>query len=105
MDWHGPSAQEAWGTVDALQRILARREQWHSWGIAPNTKVLLMGHSNGGQGTWYALTHRPDRVLAAAAVSGYLSIEQYVPYHFWSPVQPAVAALLSAARSSYRRYS
>ena len=28
-----------------------------------------------GQGTWYALTHRPEKVIGAAPVSGYSSIE------------------------------
>ena len=69
MDWHGPSAQEAWGTVDALQRILVGREQWHAWGIAPNTKVLLMGHSNGGQGAWYLAGRYPDRVVGGKSLS------------------------------------
>jgi predicted peptidase len=28
-----------------------------------------------GQGTWYALSHRPDKIVAAAPVSGYSSIQ------------------------------
>lgn len=54
-------------------------------------KWLVVGHSNGGeapkppkpysllnlqigQGTWFIATHRPQEVIAAAPVSGYLSI-------------------------------
>ncbi|KAJ8462025.1 hypothetical protein ONZ51_g11162 [Trametes cubensis] len=100
MDWHGPSAQEAWGTVDALQRILARREQWHSWGIAPNTKVLLMGHSNGGQGAWYLAGRYPDRVVGVVPAAGYIKSQAYVPLvqsrsaHY---VDPAVRAILDSS--------
>jgi poly(3-hydroxybutyrate) depolymerase len=39
---------------------------------------LVSGHSNGGQGTWWALTHRPDKILAAAPVSGYASIQSRI---------------------------
>ncbi|KAI0664567.1 hypothetical protein C8Q70DRAFT_1041331 [Cubamyces menziesii] len=100
MDWHGPSAQEAWGTVDALQRILARREQWHSWGIAPNAKVLLMGHSNGGQGAWYLAGRYPDRVVGVVPAAGYIKSQAYVPWvqsrsaHY---VDPAVRAILDSS--------
>jgi len=37
-------------------------------------KWVVTGHSNGGQGTWYALTHRSDKIIAATPLSGYLSI-------------------------------
>ncbi|KAI0332093.1 hypothetical protein GY45DRAFT_1321394 [Cubamyces sp. BRFM 1775] len=100
MDWHGPSAQEAWGTVDALHHILARREQWHAWGIAPNTKVLLMGHSNGGQGAWYLAGRYPDRVIGVVPAAGYIKSQAYVPWvqsrsaHY---VDPAVRAILHSS--------
>jgi hypothetical protein len=32
-----------------------------------------------GQGTWFLLSHQPDKVLAAAPVSGYSSIESTIP--------------------------
>jgi len=35
-----------------------------------------------GQGVWYALTHRPDKILAAAPVSGYSSIQGGDPLSF-----------------------
>lgn len=47
---------------------------WQGQGVDVN-RWIVSGHSNGGQGTWYALTHRPDKVLAAAPVSGYASIQ------------------------------
>lgn len=78
MDWHGPSAADAWSTADALYTILRDRgiepvstalTSWNGW-TAPyrdlverSDKVVVVGHSNGGQGTWYLTSRWPDRVL------------------------------------------
>ncbi|KAI4727893.1 hypothetical protein E4T49_04322 [Aureobasidium sp. EXF-10728] len=99
-DWH------VWGFADveaAVKAIPGWIESigWNGPGV--NTKRwLVVGHSNGGQGTWYALTHRPDNIFAAAPISGYSSIQNYVPYDLWQPVPPVVRALLDASLSSYR---
>lgn len=100
-------------------------DDWHNWGLAdleaaieaipswielmgwtgPGVDIdrwIVTGHSNGGQGTWYVLTHRPDKVLAAAPVSGYASIQKYVPYELWQPADPRRTAVLSASLNSYR---
>jgi predicted peptidase len=79
-DWH------AWGFAD-IQAAIDNIPSWiknHKFGfIGVDTNCwIVSGHSNGGQGTWYTLTHHPDRVLGAAPVSGYLSIQQYVPYTY-----------------------
>ena len=31
---------------------------------AEHSRVLVMGHSNGGQGSWYLAARYPDRVVA-----------------------------------------
>ncbi|KAI0781232.1 hypothetical protein BD413DRAFT_600635 [Trametes elegans] len=99
-DWHGPSAQDAWGTVDALHAILSGREQWQDWSIAPNSKVLLMGHSNGGQGAWYLAARYPDRVVGVVAAAGYIKSQAYVPWtlsrsaHY---IDPALRAILDSS--------
>ncbi|KAK5252368.1 hypothetical protein LTR20_007767 [Exophiala xenobiotica] len=100
-------------------------DDWHTWGFANaqaavsaipswiksagwkgprlySDKVLVVGHSNGGQGTWYFVSHQPDRVLGAAAASGYSSIENYVPYLYWNEADPLQSAVLNIARSNYR---
>lgn len=68
MNWHGSSMQDAWGTVDALYDILGRRDEWQDWAIAPKSKVLLIGHSNGGQGAWHIAARFPDRVIGGKCV-------------------------------------
>ncbi|KAI4816152.1 hypothetical protein E4T44_10600, partial [Aureobasidium sp. EXF-8845] len=131
-DWH------VWGFADVEAAIAAipawiESIEWNGPGV--NTKRwLVAGHSNGGelllqhlsvhtnedglgQGTWYALTHRPDNIFAAAPISGYSSIQSrsidisglsrannldYVPYDLWQPMPPAVRALLDTSLSSYR---
>lgn len=99
-DWH------TWGFAD-VQAAITMLAQWADkvgW-RGPNIcfdKVLVAGHSNGGQGTWYFSTHQPDRVLAAVAASGYSSIENYVPFHLWQEADPLQSAILQAARGNYR---
>lgn len=55
-----------------------KQVDWQGPGVDIN-RLLMAGHSNGGQGTWCALTHHFDKVIAAAPLSGYSSIENYVP--------------------------
>jgi dipeptidyl aminopeptidase/acylaminoacyl peptidase len=99
-DWHN------WGFADveaAIEAIPAWIEgaNWQGPGVDIN-RWIVSGHSNGGQGTWYALTHRPDKILAAAPVSGYASIQKYVPYELWQPADPGRTAIISASLNSYR---
>ncbi|CAI6328603.1 unnamed protein product [Periconia digitata] len=99
-DWHN------WGFADVEAAVNSISTWidfvgWHGPGV--NTeRWIVSGHSNGGQGTWYALTHRPDKVLAAAPVSGYASIQKYVPYELWQPADPRRTAVVSASLNSYR---
>jgi pimeloyl-ACP methyl ester carboxylesterase len=65
LDWHGPSADDVWSTVSALASILESFSKWKAWAIAPE-KVVIIGHSNGGQGTWYNAARHPDRVVASS---------------------------------------
>ncbi|EMC96159.1 hypothetical protein BAUCODRAFT_33501 [Baudoinia panamericana UAMH 10762] len=99
-DWH------IWGWADVEAAIAAipawiERHEWTGPGVNVN-HWLVMGHSNGGQGTWYALTHRPDNVIAAAPLSGYSNIQNYVPYTMWRVSDPAKSALVHASLNSYR---
>ncbi|KAK7533624.1 hypothetical protein IWX49DRAFT_94107 [Phyllosticta citricarpa] len=99
-DWH------AWGFAD-VEAATASIPTWikdHGWaGPGVDTdRWLVAGHSNGGQGVWYTMTHRPDKIIAAAPVSGYLSIEKYVPYEFWAPMDPRKQSILRASLNSYR---
>lgn len=63
LDWHGPSAHDAWDSVDALSGILEMNASWQQWGYAARIPVVIVGHSNGGQGAWYLASRFPDRVL------------------------------------------
>ncbi|KAF2878201.1 hypothetical protein BDV95DRAFT_556907 [Massariosphaeria phaeospora] len=99
-DWHN------WGFTDVEAAVLSipdwiKYVNWKGPGVDVN-RWVVSGHSNGGQGTWYALTHRPDKLLAAAPVSGYVSIQKYVPYELWQPADPRRTAIISASLNSYR---
>jgi predicted esterase len=99
-DWHN------WGftDVEAAVRAIPSWIEATAWkGVGVDTdKWFVSGHSNGGQGTWYALFHHPDKVFAAAPVSGYLSIHTYVPYQFWKPMDPRRRTVIEASANSYR---
>lgn len=99
-DWHN------WGFTD-VEAAIAAIPTWMETVDWKGPKVdidrwIVSGHSNGGQGTWYALTHRPDKIVAAAPVSGYASIQKYVPYELWQPADPRRTAVVSASVNSYR---
>jgi predicted esterase len=99
-DWH------TWGSADVEAAVNAIPEwiEHNSWdGPGVDTeRWLVIGHSNGGQGTWHILTHHPDKVIAAAPLSGYSSTQNYVPYNFWRVADPRKAAIIQASLGSYR---
>ncbi|KIW92854.1 uncharacterized protein Z519_06703 [Cladophialophora bantiana CBS 173.52] len=99
-DWH------TWGFADAQCAVAAIPDWINSTGwngpSVYSDKLLVAGHSNGGQGTWYFASHQPDRVLGAAVASGYSSIESYVPYVWWNEADPLRDAILQTSRSSFR---
>lgn len=99
-DWH------TWGfaDVEAAVEAIPTWIEHNSW-KGPEVDIrrwIVSGHSNGGQGAWYALTHRPDLVLAAAPVSGYASIQKYVSYELWQPADPRRTAIVSSSLNNYR---
>ncbi|KAJ7756820.1 hypothetical protein DFH07DRAFT_473596 [Mycena maculata] len=100
LDWHGPSAKDAWGSVDALVAIIAANAAWHTRKLAPQTPVVLMGHSNGGQGAWYLAARFPDRVLGVVPAAAYIKSQAYVSLlmsrsaHF---IDPAARAILESS--------
>ncbi|KAA6409819.1 MAG: hypothetical protein FRX48_06431 [Lasallia pustulata] len=99
-DWH------AWGFADikAATRAIPEWIKTFAWeGPAVDIdRWLVSGHSNGGQGTWYALTHWPDNVIAGVPVSGYSSIQAYVSFHLWHEADPRVTSILQTALANYR---
>lgn len=99
-DWH------IWGAADvhaALQAIpyWINSTSWRGPGVFTE-RYVVAGHSNGGQGAWYLALHHPDRVTAAAAASGYSSIENYVPYVMWGCCDSLQEAVLQSARNSHK---
>ncbi|OOQ90945.1 hypothetical protein PEBR_01821 [Penicillium brasilianum] len=99
-DWH------YWGVAD-IQAAMSSIANWVkqvAWDGPPAAldKRIVAGHSNGGQGAWYFSTHFPDDVSAVAAVSGYTSIENYVPYTMWHDSESSLSSVLSRSRSSYK---
>ncbi|KAF2471395.1 uncharacterized protein BDR25DRAFT_260921 [Lindgomyces ingoldianus] len=99
-DWHNWGFADVEAAVNSIPSWIDA-VAWRGPGVDVNTWVVS-GHSNGGQGSWYALTHRPDRIVAASPISGYSSIQKYVPYELWQPMDPRRTAIISASLNSYR---
>ncbi|KAI0295492.1 hypothetical protein BC826DRAFT_1104235 [Russula brevipes] len=120
LDWHGPSADDAWGTVSALASILEMSSEWKPWAVTPEM-VVIIGHSNGGQGTWYHAARHPNRVVASKKIfllalwhgpnehvivipaAGFIKAQAYVPLthsrsaHF---IDPFLRAILESSFTS-----
>ena len=99
-DWH------VWGFAD-VEAAVSSIPTWidHTSWSGPGVDTdswLMVGHSNGGQGVWYGLLHHPDKVVAAAPLSGYSSIQNYVPYELWRPADPRRTAIIQSGLNSYR---
>ena len=99
-DWHTWGFSDVLAAVQAIPRWI-HQTKWDGPGVDVD-EWLVCGHSNGGQGVWHALTHFPGKIIGAAPVSGYSSIQSYVPYHLWTEVEPQAMAVIHNALSSYR---
>ncbi|KAF8976537.1 hypothetical protein BGZ46_008181 [Entomortierella lignicola] len=85
-DWHGASIKNVLNAIQSLADNLpgVPSDLKGIPGIRPDLEKLFMaGHSNGGQGAWYFVTHFPDKAIAATPAAGYVNIRQYVPYFGW----------------------
>ncbi|PWN46705.1 hypothetical protein IE53DRAFT_391128, partial [Violaceomyces palustris] len=72
------------------------REGWR-----PDTeKVFVIGHSNGGQGSWYRMSRFPDKVIGGVVASGYLKVADYVQFDWMVGRHWADPALNGILRSS-----
>lgn len=79
LDWHGPSTADAWQSLSALSQILRENPRWHGWGFPEDTRVVLLGHSNGGQGAWHVASRFPDRVIAGVfTLANYAMLALYL---------------------------
>ncbi|CAO3566462.1 unnamed protein product [Mortierella alpina] len=102
-DWHGASIKNVVSAVESLARHLhgVPKHLKRLPGMKPDPERLLMaGHSNGGQGAWFMVTHFPDKAIAATPAAGYVNIKQYVPFTGWlsnSYTDPHLRGLLEAS--------
>ncbi|KAG9018296.1 hypothetical protein FRB90_011626 [Tulasnella sp. 427] len=71
-DWRGPSATDCFSALDALSTWLGRDGEREG-------EVMVLGHSNGGQGAFYFASRYPDRIKSAMPAAAYASAPLYVP--------------------------
>ncbi|KAK6534290.1 hypothetical protein TWF281_005618 [Arthrobotrys megalospora] len=99
-DWH------TWGLADVDSAVAAIPEwmaniEWRGR-KADLVQWFCAGHSNGGQGSWYTLIHRNDKAIGGSPISGYLSIQGYVPYVLWHELEPRALSVLQSSMNTYR---
>ncbi|KAF9920816.1 hypothetical protein FBU30_009253 [Linnemannia zychae] len=85
-DWHGMSIKNVMSALNSLAHDLpgVPSHLRDLPGICPDpNRLFIAGHSNGGQGAWFMVTHFPDKAIAATPAAGYVNIKQYVPYVGW----------------------
>ncbi|KAI9653196.1 MAG: hypothetical protein M1831_006154 [Alyxoria varia] len=99
-DWHNLGWSDAQASISAI-RDWIENVNWTGPSF-DNRRLLVAGHSNGGQGVWHVVSHRPSDIIAAAAVSGYNSIQAYVPFSFWHETEAVKTGILNAALDKYR---
>ncbi|SCZ96071.1 BZ3500_MvSof-1268-A1-R1_Chr8-1g09984 [Microbotryum saponariae] len=85
-DWQGPSLHDSFSAVHHLKSHL--KVKWaKAHGLLEDVtscevkKLVVLGHSNGGQGAWYLMSRYPDLVAGGVPAAGYVKIQDYVPYH------------------------
>lgn len=75
-DWHGPSLSNVQSSLEELKEMPGVPPELRE-GLVPDiTKLVYSGHSNGGQGAWWFLSHFPDLALAGNSLVS--DIEQKV---------------------------
>lgn len=97
-DWHGPSFKNIDSSVEALNDQPGVPDTLKQDCQAHTERLIIIGHSNGGQGAWWYASHYPDRVIAVIPVAGFVKIQMYAPsymhlgYGYADPVLRAVIA-------------
>ena len=57
---------------DAVCMKPAERDGW----TTDTEKLFIVGHSNGGQGSWYRLSRFPDRAIGGVVASAYIKVSK-----------------------------
>ncbi|KAG0057040.1 hypothetical protein BGZ83_002278 [Gryganskiella cystojenkinii] len=106
-DWHGASIKNVMNAVLSLRDYLPGVPQAlrDLHGMQPDAdRILMAGHSNGGQGAWYWATHFPDLAIAVTPAAGYVNIKQYVSYSGWLSNSHTDSHLRGLLESSITEY-
>ncbi|KAI8812023.1 hypothetical protein BJ742DRAFT_794536 [Cladochytrium replicatum] len=80
-DWHGPSHLNIQFALDTLSTLPGVPLHLEDGFRVDKNKLLYSGHSNGGQGAWWLVSHYPDQALAALPAAAYMKIQIYTPYY------------------------
>ncbi|CAG8492394.1 12560_t:CDS:10, partial [Gigaspora rosea] len=103
-DWHGPSLKNIQTTIKALEKFRPGvPKHQNSFFLPDSDRLLISGHSNGGQGAWFFMTHFPDSVIAGTPAAAFTKIQSYVPYYWNSDahLDPILKGILESSIAEY----
>ncbi|KAJ1547299.1 hypothetical protein HK096_003514, partial [Nowakowskiella sp. JEL0078] len=80
-DWHGPSQMNIQEALKALVELPGVPDHLENELLVDKNKLIYSGHSNGGQGAWWLVSHFPDLAVAALPAAAYMKIQIYTPYY------------------------
>ncbi|CAG8689132.1 15893_t:CDS:10, partial [Dentiscutata heterogama] len=103
-DWHGPSLKNIQKTITTLEKFMPGVPKLLKQFFLPDAnRLFISGHSNGGQGAWFFMTHFPDSVIAGTPAAAYTKIQSYVPYYWNSDahIDPILKGILESSIAEY----
>ncbi|RHZ56847.1 hypothetical protein Glove_396g73 [Diversispora epigaea] len=104
-DWHGPSLKNIQKAIEYFVTYMPGVPVNKKLEILPNPdKLFISGHSNGGQGALFFMSHFPESVIAGISAAGFLKIQKYVPYYCWnseSHIDPILKGILESSITEF----
>ncbi|CAG8432933.1 6079_t:CDS:10 [Diversispora eburnea] len=104
-DWHGPSLKNIQKAIEYFVTYMPGVPVNKKLEILPNPdKLFISGHSNGGQGAWFFMSHFPESIIAGMPAAGFSKIQKYVPYYCWnseSHIDPILKGILESSIAEF----
>ncbi|CAG8568986.1 1077_t:CDS:10 [Cetraspora pellucida] len=103
-DWHGPSLKNTQTAIITLSKFMPGVPKHLKPFFLPDSdRLFISGHSNGGQGAWFFMSHFPDSVIAGNPAAAYTKIQKYVPYYWNSEahLDPILKGILESSIAEY----
>lgn len=105
-----PTGMTTWGldwtmaSKKSYEDLLASEFYAPLTDVPPSKEWFVIGHSNGGYGALYALTHDSDRFTGGLIAAGYIDMQEYVSSnwrHARNVADPVLLGILQSSQSVF----